>query len=163
MLSNHDKLAAQLIWEVVRMSEEFTVTKTTDELMEALSKTDCIHSYIKKHSGSFVRVSVSDRLNSLVVEKETTKASVIKRAEVNGIYGYQVFSGERNPSRNTLLCLCVGFAMNVEESQQLLKIAGFAPLYPKHARDSIILHGINNSSSVSEINEHLYNHDMPTL
>jgi hypothetical protein len=145
------------------MSEAFHLNRTTGELLEALSKTDCIHSYIKMHKDSFIGVSVSDKLSNLVVEKGATKASVIKRAEVNGIYGYQIFSGERKPSRDTLLCLCVGLALNVEESQQLLKLAGYASLYPKHARDCIILHGINNSSSVSEINECLYNYDMPTL
>jgi hypothetical protein len=145
------------------MSEGFLVNKTTGELLEALSKTDCIHSYIKKFSDSFIGITVSDALCNLVVEKGTTKALVIKRAEVNGIYGYQLFSGERNPSRNTLLCLCVGLALNVEESQQLLKIAGYAPLYAKHVRDSIILHGIRKSSSVSEINECLYNYNIPTL
>jgi hypothetical protein len=145
------------------MYEASHVNKSTGELLDALSKTDCIHSYIKKHSDLFIGISISDKLNSLVAEKGTTKASVIKRAEVNGIYGYQVFSGERNPSRNTLLCICVGLALNVEESQQLLKIAGYAPLYVKHARDSIILHGIYNSFGVSDINECLYNHDLPTL
>ncbi len=53
--------------------------------------------------------------------------------------------------------------LNVEETQALLKIGGFAMLYPKNKRDAIIIDGVNSSLSVAQINENLYDNGENTL
>lgn len=53
--------------------------------------------------------------------------------------------------------------MTVDEVQATLKVAGFAPLYPKRKRDSILLLGIANGKSVCDINNELYEHGEETL
>ena len=138
------------------MGRALFLNRLTESLMEALSKADDIHAFVDMNSDSFIDVTVAEALNSLTVEKGLSKALVIKRAELNQIYGYQLFSGSRKPSRNSLLCLCVGLALTLEETQRLLKTAGIAPLYPKTKRDSIIIYGVSNSMSVAQINECLY-------
>jgi len=145
------------------MSEAALLKKPTSELLFALSQTDNIHSYLNEFSDSFINASVTEKLNKLIIEKSISKAAAIKNAEINEIYGYQLFAGKRKPSRDTLLCLCVGLALNVDESQQLLKEAEYAPLYPKRKRDSVILFGIQKNSGVSEINDCLYSLNLPTL
>ena len=138
------------------MSEALFLNKTTGALMDALSKADDIKQFCDNNSDTFISVTVAEALNNLTDEKGLSKALVIKRSELNQIYGYQLFSGSRKPSRNSLLCLCVGLALTLEETQRLLKTAGIAPLYPKNKRDSIIIYGVSNSMSVPEINESLY-------
>ena len=95
--------------------------------------------------------------------KGLKKAQVIKNAELSEVYGYQIFSGLRIPERKKLLCLAVGMALNIEQTQQLLKCAGYSQLYVKLPFDSVILYGLCKKLSVLQINELLYDYDLETL
>ena len=79
------------------------------------------------------------------------------------VYLHQVFSGRRKPSRDRLLCLCIGLEATLEETQQLLKRATYAQLYPKVKRDAIISHGILHKTSLTEINDKLFSENEKTL
>ena len=138
-------------------------TRPTDELMRELFQANHIDMYIKENESTFVDCTIADALQFFLEQKQLPKAVAIKNAEINEIYGFQIFSGKRKPSRDKLLCLCVGMKLNTQETQQLLKFSGYAPLYPKSKRDSIILFGINAEQNMLEINESLYSFDEPTL
>ena len=79
------------------------------------------------------------------------------------VYAYQIFSGQKTPERNKLLCLAIGMSLPIDEVQTLLKCAGYAPLYVKIPFDSIVLYGICKKKSVVEINEILYEYGLETL
>ena len=137
--------------------------KPTDDLMKELTRSDDLDQYIKENEAYFIDTSLAEALNQKLKEKELAKSTVIKAAEINEIYGYQIFSGKRIPSREKLLCILIGMKLSLPEAQQLLKLAGYAPLYPKNIRDSIIISGLQHSKTVIEINELLYDHQEPTL
>ncbi|MGN0171995.1 MAG: XRE family transcriptional regulator [Acutalibacteraceae bacterium] len=137
--------------------------KPTDELLEQLRHSNTIDSYIKENEEYLIDCSLAEHLNAVSKEKHLVKSQVIKRAELNEIYGYQIFSGKRMPSRDTLLSICIGMGLNTEETQETLKIAGFAPLYPKNKRDSIILFGIENKQNVCAVNSSLFENHEDTL
>ena len=119
--------------------------------------------FIDNNHNDLISEALSTHLTALLKEKGKTKAQVIKASELNDIYCYQIFSGKRFPSRDTLLSICIGMQLNVDETQQLLLFAGFAPLYVKNIRDSIILFGINHQYTIYEINESLYSNNENTL
>lgn len=137
--------------------------KPTDDLMEELTRSKNLDQYIKENEAYFIDTSLAEALNQKLKEKGLAKSAVIKAAEINEIYGYQIFSGKRIPSREKLLCILIGMKLSLPEIQQLLKLAGYAPLYPKNIRDSIIISGLQHSKTVIEINELLYDHQEPTL
>ncbi len=137
--------------------------KPTDDLMEELTRSENLDQYIKKNEAYFIDTSLAEALNQKLKEKGLAKSAVIKAAEINEIYGYQIFSGKRIPSREKLLCILIGMKLSLPEVQQLLKLAMYAPLYPKNIRDSIIISGLQHSKTVIEINELLYDHQEPTL
>ena len=137
--------------------------KPTDDLMKELTRSEDLDQYIKENEAYFIDTSLAEALNQKLKEKELAKSTVIKAAEINEIYGYQIFSGKRIPSREKLLCILIGMKLSLPEAQQLLKLAGYAPLYPKNIRDSIIISGLQHSKTVIEINELLYDHQEPTL
>lgn len=137
--------------------------KTTGELMNALQSSKDVNQYFTENKQCLISGSLADYLSKLIEDKHLTKSAVIKKAEMNEIYGYQIFSGIRVPSRNKLIALCVGMRLNIEETQQTLKFAGFAPLYPKSKRDSIIIKGIETCQDVYKINTALYDWKEPTL
>lgn len=138
-------------------------SKSTNELLNILKQSDSPKDYIVNNGNSLITDSLSTYLTTLLSQKGRTKSQVIKAAELNDIYCYQIFSGKRFPSRDTLISICIGMQLNVDETQQLLKYAGFAPLYTKNIRDSIILFGIINEYSIYEINESLYSNNEQTL
>ncbi len=86
-----------------------------------------------------------------------------KRALSGSAAPQAVFSGRRNPSRDRLLCLCVGLETTLEEAQKLLKLAAYAPLYPRLKRDAIISYGLVHRMSLSEINDKLFLEKEKTL
>ena len=51
----------------------------------------------------------------------------------------------------------------VEETQQLLRQAGYAQLYPRVRRDAIILHAIAHGIALPMVNDKLYEENEKTL
>ncbi|MBC8539206.1 XRE family transcriptional regulator [Christensenellaceae bacterium NSJ-63] len=130
--------------------------RPTDELMGKLLKANHIDEYIKENENIFLNGTVAKALQALLSYKSLTKADVIHKAEMNDIYAYQIFAGKRIPSRDKLLCICFGMELTLDETQQLLKFAGCAPLYPKNKRDAILIFSIVHGNTVVQANEALY-------
>ena len=139
------------------------IKKPTDELMSALKQSTSIDQYIQEQGDYFIGQKLSESLCELVEKKGLSKYEAIQRSDINEIYGYQIFSGKRYPSRDKLLCLSVGMGLTVDEAQSLLKLAGYAMLYPKRKRDSIILFGLERGYTIIQINESLYDQGEATL
>ncbi len=139
------------------------IKKSTDELMNELLKANNIGEYLKENSQYMVSDELSTYLNNIIAKKGLVKSELIKKTEFSEVMGYQIFSGTRLPSRDSLICICVAMDMTLDETQAILKIAGFAALYPKAKRDSIIIKGVSEKKTVAQINEELYNCEEKTL
>lgn len=119
--------------------------------------------FIHENEGNFRNESMTEALNRLFTQKEITKAALAKNAGMSEVYLHQVFSGRRTPSRNRLLCLCVGLSATLEETQDLLKQCGLAQLYAQKKRDTIIIYGLLHGMNLFEINDTLFNQEEETL
>lgn len=139
------------------------IKKPTNELMDALNQSSSIEEYINNEQDYMIDSTISDYLNQLLNEKSLKKSAVIKNSELNEIYGYQIFSGKRIPSRDRLISIAFGMELSLDEAQALLKYAGFAPLYPKQKRDSLLIWGISHQFSIYQINDLLYTENENTL
>ena len=139
------------------------IKKPTDELMDALNQSSSIEEYINNEQDYMIDSTISDYLNQLLNEKSLKKSAVIKNSELNEIYGYQIFSGKRIPSRDRLISIAFGMGLSLDEAQALLKYAGFATLYPKQKRDSLLIWGISHQFSIYQINDLLYTENENTL
>ncbi len=139
------------------------IKKSTDELMNELLKANNIGEYLKENSQYMVSDELSTYLNNIIAKKGLVKSELIKKTEFSEVMGYQILSGTRLPSRDSLICICVAMDMTLDETQAILKIAGFAALYPKAKRDSIIIKGVSEKKTVAQINEELYNCEEKTL
>lgn len=135
----------------------------TSELLKQLNNTNNLDEYFKQNQEYFLDTTISEYLYDAFADKCLVKSRVFRKAEIDEIYGYQIFSGKKKPSRNTLIAICIGARFTLNEIQTALKIAGYAPLYSKSKRDSIIIFGINNSKEVREINEMLFDQNEDTL
>ncbi len=137
--------------------------KDTSKIVEELGLCPDFQTFYQENRDYMISGDLSALLAQLLESKKLKKAQVIKNSELSEVYGYQIFSGTRVPERKKLLCLAVGMGLNIEETQQLLKCAGYSPLYVKLPFDSIVLYGLCKKLSVVQINELLYEYGLETL
>lgn len=137
--------------------------KTTGDLNQELMSQADLDRYIKENEESFLTEEVAAALTEIYRKKNIFKAELARQAGMSEVYLHQVFSGRRKPSRDRLLCLCIGMEADLEEIQRLLKRIGYAPIYPRLKRDAIIIHGIIHRTSLAEINDNLFKENEKTL
>ena len=63
----------------------------TQELLEILTSGISIENYYRTYEQELQQISISDWLENLLQKKKLKKASVIKSAELDRTYGYQLF------------------------------------------------------------------------
>ena len=137
--------------------------KSTGDLGQELMSQPDLDAYIRENSELFAVQDFAALLAALYDKKDISKAALARRAGISEVYLHQVFSGRRNPSRERLVCICVGLGASLEETQTLLKHGGYAQLYPRVKRDAIISHGLIHGTELNEINDKLFAENEKTL
>ena len=59
--------------------------------------------------------------------------------------------------------ICFAMKATLAETQNLLKQSGFAPLYVRCHRDSIIIFALTHGHSLMQLNTDLYDHSEPVI
>lgn len=139
------------------------MSKNTAEIIKELKLSSDFKRFYQENKEYMVDKTLAQFLEQLLQETGISKAKAIKNAEMSEIYGYHIFAGTRIPERGKVLALAIGMGLKLDRIQQLLKVAGYSPLYVKRPFDSVVLYGICNNMSVAQINELLYDYDMETL
>ena len=129
--------------------------KSTGELLDVLKSEDCYEEVYKKTT-DFFELTLSEYLMQLVEEKQLKRAAIIAKSGIERTYAYQIFSGKKVPSRDKLVSLAFGMELAFKEVQELLKVNGYAQLYPKNKRDSIIIFALKKGHSIVKLNEALF-------
>lgn len=137
--------------------------KNTDDLMKILGQSPDAKNFITNNSSELLTLSLTEYLEKLLKDKKMKKSDVIRDSALDKTYAYQIFDGKRKPSRDKLLQLAFGFGLTVDETQNLLKIAREAVLYPRVERDIFILAALHNKSNLSDCDEMLEEHGFKQL
>ena len=96
-------------------------------------------------------------------EKNLKKSTVIKNADLDRTYAYEILRGDKKPSRNKILQICIGANLSLEETNKALKIGDCGELYPKILRDSILIFAINKKLDIIKVNDLLYSYNELSL
>ena len=140
--------------------------KLTDELLNELLDAPNIDGYIKEHD--FAAPSLSNYLKQLLQEKGLERSRVVRMADLNETFGYQIFTGARHPSRNKVLQIAFAMALTLKETNRALTAAGVSVLNCtltaagvsvlncRDRRDAIIIFCIDRGCSLQKVNEELY-------
>lgn len=108
------------------------------------------------NSGDYITDSELAHFLSVIIDEiGFSKAEVMKRAGLNDVLGFQIFSGITLPTFNTLMRICIGANFNLTETQRAIELAGFTPLDPECERDVVLIHGIMYMKSIRSINQTL--------
>ena len=137
--------------------------KSTSNLENELKRSQSIHDYLQTNQEELAADSLPALLQTLMTGKNLTKAEVVRESNMNEIYAYQILSGVRRPSRDKLLCVCLAMRASLEETQDVLKRSGFAPLYARKQRDSIIMYSFTHEQTILQLNSNLFDHGEEVL
>lgn len=137
--------------------------KTTDELTHEIMASDNILDYFEKNSCEMQVSTLPEYLESWLQKKGRSRADVVRASNLNRAYVYQIFSGRKYPSRDKVIALAFGLGLTSEETQALLKQAGYRELYPRDPRDALLLHSLSRGQTIIEANELLYDHNIEVL
>ena len=135
----------------------------TGDLLNKLMKTSNIDRFMKRHDESMGTVTFYEFINSLCREKDVVPARVIEKSGIERTFGHQIFNGRRNPSRDKVIQLAVGFGMNYKEAQELLRLARKSALYPKIKRDAVVIYALENKVSIVDIQATLSDLSLPLI
>lgn len=130
-------------------------THSTDELLKMLNSMDSVEDLeeFTTHTVSPADEPSFPAFLSAQMEKAgISQSDLIRNANIQRNYGYQILKGEKHPGRDKVISLCLALSLSLEETQRALTIASVTKLYPKRHRDSILIFCIQNKLSVSETN-----------
>lgn len=135
----------------------------TEQLIRELMENESIDACIRENMSCFSEESVPVLITAAYKKHRIKKVELARRSHMSVPYLHQLFSGTRKPSRNMMICLAVALGMPLGETQELLREAGFAELWPNHKRDAVIYHGIVHATPLDEINANLLRLEEDTL
>ena len=136
---------------------------STGDLLKGLARTADFKEYLNASIDAPGLPSFSEYIQEQCHRKGKTPRSIIKRSGIERTYGYQLFNSTRKPSRDKVLQLAIGFGLNVEETQNMLRIADKSILYPKIKRDAAILFCIVHEMGFAETQKALELYELQPL
>lgn len=136
---------------------------TTDELVHEIKAATDIEDYLSRNKENMLSHSLSAHLNILLSQKGIRIADVVRSSLLDRAYVYQIFSGEKTPSRDKLIALAFGLHLSDDETQNMLKLSGNRELYARDERDALLLFSLQRKKTIWETNELLFSHSFTVL
>lgn len=138
----------------VRKGEPGLKEPLTEELLDELMSVSSVGDYLERHR--FSERGLSAYLQELLVERGLLQSVVVREAQLNPTFGYQVFMGKRGAGRNTVLQIAFAMGLSPREANRALQAAGANGLYPKNRRDAILIYCLQHNVGLMKANETLY-------
>lgn len=127
----------------------------TEELLGELLSTEDLDKYLDERD--LGNLTLAEYLQQLLDKKGLQRSRVVRMADLNATYGYEIFQGmSRKPSRDKVLQIIFAMALTLREANRVLTLAGVSALYPKNRRDAIIIFCLDRGSSLQKVNDELY-------
>ena len=87
--------------------------KNTDQLLKELMDSNDLSRVLSDNSTCFREGDLPHGLQTLFDQQDMSKSALAKASGISEVYLHQVFAGRRNPSRDRLLCICVGLGITL--------------------------------------------------
>ena len=143
----------------VRISNHVSSAETKYNLKNATS----FGAFLKQNQANMLEPDLAEYLMALLRQKGLKRSQVVEHSGVDKAYVYQIFNGDKRPSRDKLIAITFGMGLNEEETQRVLKMAGHSELYPRLARDALILFYIQRGKDIWETDDALDKNGFATL
>ena len=129
--------------------------KTTANLMEELLQARRLADYLDNNGAQLLETTLPQELEKLMKEAGVSRGDIAVRSGLSRVYIYQIFSGQKTPSRDSLLRICFALSMDVQQISGLSRHTGYPDLYPRDRRDSVIIFAASRHKTLLELEEML--------
>lgn len=136
---------------------------STEELYHEIKNATDVEDFLTKNQAQLLHDTLSEHLHMLLSQKKLSRAEVVRGSQLDRSYVYQIFSGEKTPSRDKLIALSFGLRLSDQETQKMLKLSGNRELYARDARDALILYAIQRRQTIMQVNDLLFCHNLTLL
>lgn len=102
-------------------------------------------------------------LETLLLKKDVSKSELIKMTNLHRTYAYQIFNGQKKPSRSKIIQIALALQLDIRETNNLLSLSDNGYLYPKVRYDAIILYALEHKKSIIDTNLILDMYKLPIL
>lgn len=102
-------------------------------------------------------------LETLLLKKDVSKSELIKMTNLHRTYAYQIFNGQKKPSRSKIIQIALALQLDIRETNNLLSLSDNGYLYPKVRYDAIILYALEHKESIIDTNLILDMYELPIL
>lgn len=143
--------------------ERIMKKRTTDLLNELKMDKRSFNDYNKNHQEDFISVDHKLFWDEMIKKSETSKANIINASDFGYTYFYDVIAGKKAPSRDKIIRLFLGMHLSLDDCQRALRLYGWAQLYPRFKRDSILIYALNHQFTVYRTIELLTQQNEETL
>jgi transcriptional regulator with XRE-family HTH domain len=122
------------------------------KILETMIKNCGDESELKKLLGSKRVIKIGYYIDDILRKKNLSKSEVLRKANLEESYGYQLLRGGRKLPRDRVIQLSIAMGLNLEETNDFLKQAQHQPLYPKtrENRDAVIIYCIQKKRDLIE-------------
>ena len=100
-------------------------------------------------------------LETLLLKKDVSKSELIKMTNLHRTYAYQIFNGQKKPSRSKIIQIALALQLDIRETNNLLSLSDNGYLYPKVRYDAIILYALEHKKSIIDTNLILDMYELP--
>ncbi len=136
----------------------------TEKLAEKLETADSLDDFLDEYGEhcieGFSFIECFQKLNKV---KKVRKADIVERSTLPKGYAYELFRGEKRPSRDKVLMISFGLLLDVPETQLLLRHSGYNPLTPKVRRDATVLYALTHHLKIHDLNDMLGENSLDPL
>lgn len=147
----------------IPIADSFRIWASTNTMNRELEYAQSLDAYLEMNKKNMIPHNLAIHLELLLLQKQLTKADVVRASGIDRKYLYQIFSGEKTPSRDKLIALAFGLHLSVEETQTMLKVSENRELYVRDERDAIILFALQRNETIEYTDNLLYEHGFKTL
>lgn len=112
---------------------------------------------------NYSSVGVAQKLNRYMYERDINTKMIYERCFIDRKLISKIAKGNYHPSKRTMLLLCIGLQLSVEEGEEFLRLAGYS--FSNNDRmDLIIRFALKLSCySLDAINEMLYEYNLQCI
>ena len=139
------------------------MTISTAAAENNLMKVKDIKDFLANNQENMLTLTFPEYLMMLLRQKKRKRADVVRDSGLEKAYVYQIFNGEKKPSRDKLIAIAFGLHLDAEETQRMLKLGGCSELYARVARDAVILFAVQRGMDIAAADDLLYSNGFPTV
>lgn len=121
-------------------------------LFEELAASQSYEDFYNKNIHSFEEKDYVNIWKEVLAELNIKKNDIIAKADIGYTYFYDILRGEKHPSRDTLVKLCLAIGLGVEDCQKILYTYDWAYLSPHIKRDSVFMFALVKELTIEETN-----------